>query len=288
MFLFDDLKDYYYYRNNGLMISYDIKDIQNNFYFNRFTLQRLNYAIILIFKYFKYNSSIIEYKEFIKLIAKLTNELALKNNSISHSRIIALLIHNGYLSVDSVFKIPNSKSEELLLKDINNFLGIDVVNGRGYCRHVSDVHEKVFQANNLYGPSISCLTDSNTNYLSNHEINLIEYNDVLYAHDVINLEFYKVYDEFSLEAFNLCYDIDKIFNILYYIPRDDYIENKSKLDILTKIEKLRNNTKKAPISKQELDSIIEETNQRFKNSKSLLSDFKNETNEKIKSIIKHL
>lgn len=231
----------------------------------------------LYFDYIRY------YEEFILLTARLVQELSLPNNSISSSKVIFKLIYDGYLSRDSNFHFIMEQSHP----NIIGLMGINVINGAGCCRHVSDIHKKIFDNLNLFDIELPGVKDKLISLngafhvLPNHIINLIKFNNKYYLHDLSEETIGYFENSFTLKSYqeNLNYRF-------YYKPTINMLlQNLSQEEVISKIIEFQEDSHKLPISPKELNEILAETENRFNQSTSLLSDFQLEKKKYIKKII---
>lgn len=230
-----------------------------------------------------YPNNIKYYEEFILLTAKLVQELALPNNSISSSKVIFKLIYDGYLSKNSNFHFTMEQSHP----NIIGFMGINVINGAGCCRHVSDIHKKVFDSLNLFDIELPGVKDKLISLngafhvLPNHVVNLIEFNNKYYLHDLSKETIGYFKNGFTLQSYQ-----ETLNYRFYYKPTYDlFWQNLSQEEEISKIIEFQEDSYKPPISPKELNEILEETENRFYQSTSLLSDFQLEKEKYIKKII---
>ena len=151
-----------------------------------------------------YKENIKQYEKFIETVAKIVNELALPNNQISYTIIIARLIHEGWISRDLSFKVGKDKK----VLDILGYLGIDVVNGYGCCRHISNICALLLKNLNVDSDYFYCYSDEKNISLkegiqkdANHVINLFTYENLYYGYDALNKVFYIPIDGFQMESY---------------------------------------------------------------------------------------
>lgn len=265
-----------YIKNGDLDLLHIIKALSNieDIYLNQsvyqFSLERNR---------LKFSDSIKVYVEFVELIAKLIKEIGIPNNSISFSIIISKLIHDGYLSKNSIF-ISTEDLERLI--DIRGFHGLDIINGYGCCRHVSSIHQDLFHQLNLCGEKIYCLKgigeEPNAslrnpfNEEADHVVNLLEYDGMYYIHDVLCRRFYQFNDGFTMKRYPYG---DNVFEKLYYKPLLDMIfNNSSQDDVLNKILTFQECSKESYMTANEFNEIVDETNNEYNKKKDILDDFK--------------
>ncbi|MBR2828215.1 MAG: hypothetical protein IKE70_03190 [Bacilli bacterium] len=73
------------------------------------------------------------YKEFLLNYKKLNQEFELKN-PLEIFTLYEYLLYNGYLSKNKIFQYGEKK-----VKDIDSLLALDIINGKGVCRHTSSL-----------------------------------------------------------------------------------------------------------------------------------------------------
>jgi len=225
------------------------------------------------------------YKQFICLVAKLIEELGLKNNSFSYSYLVAKLIHKGYLSNGFQFVVDEENSLSLF-----GFQGIDVALGSGCCRNTSSIHENIFNTLNLPGDVIPCVSQNDL-YLSaayqtnpNHALNLLKYDGVYYAHDTLNQIFYKFKDYFTMEKYD---DFSDSPQNVYYKPSADMMYNViSYRDCLNRIEAFRQSSTESHINESELNEILKQTDAEFDRKHATIVDFLHESKKYTKELVK--
>lgn len=233
-----------------------------------------------------YEENIKYYKEFIEIIANIIRKIALKNNSISYSYVILKLLYDGYLSNNFLYTKQGNKED---LFDIIGFLGIDIINGVGCCRHISAIHKDIFNILEISDDIFPCIAVKDSIAIervqANHHANLFKYNDLYYLHDIYNQQFFSFSDSLLLEIEpkekTSIYD-----TVLFYEPVLDIIMNNILfLQIKEKIEIFGNDSRKIHISSKELDEIINYTNIQYDNSKIILEKLKKENIVYTKKII---
>ncbi len=233
------------------------------------------------------------YKKFLSMIANTVKEIGLPNNSISYSQVIENLIFEGYLSSGEIL-IPYKIKDNIQPLDLLGFAGIDVIRREGNCRHFSSLHSDIFHILDLYYDIFFCYDwvsgktfvppiDADYGYLaSNHVANLIKYNGRYYIHDAYNEKYFYFTNQFTAEQYekkgNQCF--------LYYSPVETKIfNNKSYRQILKQMNYFEESSLKPHIGINELNDIINETNDRFYNSTKILYDFREEALPYIKKIV---
>lgn len=229
-----------------------------------------------------FNNILTPYEDFLFFTAKLVQELSLPNNSISASKIISMLFERGYLSKNSRFL---TTSEETY-PDIPGYMGLNVINGAGCCRHISDIHKRIFNYLGLLDIEISG-THSDSDTLSevfdttpNHLVNLIQFNGKYYIHDLLFRTIGYFENSFSLIPYpkNIPYHF-------YYKPTENMIfNNLSQKETIQRVIEFQEDSKKSPISLKELNEILEETEDNFYYHLNLLNDFEIEKRKYIQKM----
>lgn len=218
------------------------------------------------------------YNEYIKFISTIVKQLGIKDNSISYSYIISNMIEDGYLSDNGKF-IRTDNSRELL--DMLGFWGLDVVFGRGCCRHVSSIQKDIFKELNLLSKFLFSYYSSKIT--EKHVVNIINNDGAFYVHDLIN----KSYLRFSSFGELTPYvDFETQERLIYDIKTDCLFDVDS--EMLEKFEflvKIYTNGIKS-MSFEELKDIIIETNNEYEKRNRLLNDFAYESKLYIKDIKK--
>lgn len=235
-----------------------------------------------------HGKNITAYKEFIKLVTKVIKEIGLPNNEISYSLVISRLIHDGYLSEKLSFFQTDNKNKML---DISGYLGIDVINGYGCCRHVSGIHRDLFNDMELFNDNLPCT--SVLTYISlkqafempaNHSVNLLKYNGLYYIHDALNNKFYTFNDGFTMKQYPNSVEI--LPRKLFYKPEYDIIINNVTFSkVKEKVKDFSYDSMKSHISASELGDIVDETNLQYDRNREILGDFVKEARPYTKKIV---
>ena len=159
----------------------------------------------------KYQKVLPYYNELLDLTALLLKDIALDGNSISYSYLLQKLIDGGYLSNTKKFYRTDNKS---LLAYDSVLFGLQVTYGLGCCRHLSFLHQDIFQKLGLEGEALYCSTDvlepKEQIIKGNHFANLIRYQDTYYIHDLTNRLFLHFENGLLMESYekpniHLCY-----------------------------------------------------------------------------------
>ncbi len=263
----------------------------NSFPIRNAESNRKNNALQCTLAHIKYHAIIEDYKRIILSTAEIVREIELSNNSISYSVIIARLIHDKYLSYNNNFQII---TESFLLKDIGRYLGIDIINGFGCCKHMSGISEDTFSNIGLYNSFMPCFSTPDKTIPSkkiakqsaNHCVNIIEYKGVYYTYDTIHRILYKFKNGVVMTPYSKSFIVDAN---LYYKPLSDMLYNNISRDkVIEKIKILDEWSKKEPISYQEFQEILTDTNNRYDRNTNLLDEFNNDTKYYKKRIVSNL
>lgn len=235
-----------------------------------------------------HGENITAYKEFIQLVTKVIKEIGLPNNEISYSLVISRLIHDGYLSKNLFFFQTENKNKVF---DISGYLGIDIVNGYGCCRHVSSIHRDLFNDMELFNDNLPCTSvlpyvtlKQGFEMPANHSVNLLKYNGLYYIHDALNKKFYAFNDGLTMKQYPNSDEI--LLRKLFYKPEYDMIINNATFSkVKEKIKDFSYDSMKSHISASELGDIMDETNFQYDRNKDVLGDFVQEVRPYIKRIV---
>ena len=150
-----------------------------------------------------YSDAISYYNKFIKLIAQFIKELGLGDNSIVLSILLRKLLFEGYFSKDNCFKADSKQS----FYDIGFFEGMDVIRGKGCCRHLASFHDAIFKELGNYSQIFTCYYGSLDTTLSealvnsaNHAANLIKSDGLIYVYDSFRNYILRPIDRFTVEG----------------------------------------------------------------------------------------
>ena len=236
-----------------------------------------------------YEDSIKSYNEFIEMIAKFITEFKLENNSILLSILIRKLLYNGYFSKDNMFK-ENDKGP---FYDIELYQGMDIVNGKGCCRHLAGFHNDLFKKLNIDSSIIYCYVgnfDTSLNEASlnnaNHAANLIMFDGIYYTYDYIRDCLLRFANDFLIEEITR----DKKPYKFYYKPLTDMKMNKKTYEQMAySFERLRMLSGKMPqIDYDTYLSFKREAIRFYYNNGSLFGDLRNESKKYDKKICNEL
>lgn len=209
------------------------------------------------------------YSLFIKEASTLVNDIALKDNSISKAFIIQQLILLGAFSYNS-FNIGNC-FDMFIFKP-----GIEIVLGRGCCRHFAGIAKDIFDVNGDYCDLFSCLTSKekriNEKLSSdgNHCINIFQYNGKYCGYDIHN--------DTLLDFIGMNELINKDKGIfMYYKPEILMHTGLMGLkDILERLERYQSSVG-FHVSLNELNAIEKQTIEKASNRMSEIMSFNKDT-----------
>lgn len=222
---------------------------------------------------------ISSYDSYIKLVSKLINEVSL-DNSISKGLIISVLIQAGAFSYDD-FKCDNS--DDIL----NSRLGLNIINGVGCCRNVTNFMTDIFKANNEFCENLTVITLNKKDKrkaireMANHMINLINYEGVLYGFDAL-YNFGSLY--YFINSFELLPVETSLKSYMYYKPYIDLVYKDWSFEELREKLLLFNENVGNKISEKEFKDIVTETDIKLSSNITLVEDFIKDTNVEIKQI----
>lgn len=221
-----------------------------------------------------YATLINDYNSYIKKISKLINELDYGKDNLSKLCIITKLIHNGIFSYEQVFTRENDTSTIL-----NSRLGLNIIDGSGCCRHISEFIWDVIPESRV----ITCVTECKNPLKNeaNHMINLGEYNGEFYGFDAYNGgRILKFEDEFKIVPVD-----DTIKTYFNYKPYAEIIYYKRSLEEIREFLNYCKENKGVLSRKDELfiyfltDKCLE-----IKTSKDMISDFRSDTRLELDNI----
>ncbi len=225
----------------------------------------------------------MNYKNFIKKVSELIPELSILNHSISYSISLTKFIQDGHASKDLKFTIEEE------IEDKDGLLGLNVIDGKGCCRHVCVFFQDVFQELGMCGDIIPCINEDNItleeafSYLPNHTVNLIEYRGVYYVYDALNINFYKFTDQFTMNS----YFDEKDF--VYFKPSASMILNDETIvEVLEKLGKFLASSKSKNITNSEFEEILKETVNIYNKNLNLIKDFESDTAKLKRNIVSRL
>lgn len=230
-----------------------------------------------------HKEKIMIYREYIRLIAKLINELGIDKNTISYSLVISLLLKVGLFSDWNRFQYMALRQDSLY-----GCLGLQVVRGSGSCRHVASFYKDVFDELGLYNDKLYCNynTDGRSDIANKtkarHVINIINYDGYYLGMDIINDYLFRFVDEFKMESMfkkNKVYIFNKPYmNIL--------AEGLSYDEMIDKLSLYGDNAYSDEIiSFNDYMEIVRDTRESILRSEDILLDFNNERKNYIKKMI---
>lgn len=232
----------------------------------------------------EYTFLISEYTKYMEYIANLIRELSIKDNTISASLILDILIKRGIFSNDLEFKF-DSKVDNVLV----SYLGINVIKGFGCCRHIATFNSDIINKLGLMSDPLYCyITDRNIcnahNMKGNHVINLIEYNATLYGYDTVFSTLFRFVDSLKLESI---YN-DRNLHV-YYKPYVDMIFNdmsiQNVLSLIMLFDKVKDND---ILSYNEYIDICRYSYDMIDKNSDLINEFQNYSKKFVKKIMSEL
>lgn len=222
------------------------------------------------------------YDEFILLVAKLIKEIGIKNNEISYSLIIGLLLKAGMFSDWHRFEYKTN-----IVENLYGCLGLQVIRGYGTCRHISSFYKDVFDKLGLYNDKLyNYFSESNNEKIAkknnaNHVVNIIRYNDGYYGIDLANDYIFEFVNELKMKSM-FKKEIVYIFGKPYM---DILVEGLSYEEMENKLNNYRNNINRGTLDKKEYFDILRDTRESILRSEDILLDFNNDRRNYIKRLI---
>lgn len=159
---------------------------------------------------------------------------------------------------------------------------------------MSGISEDTFSTIGLYNSFMPCFSTPDkttpskkiTKQSANHCVNIIEYKGVYYTYDTIHRILYKFENGVVMTPYSKSFIVDAN---LYYKPLSDMVYNNISRDkVIEKIKILDEWSKKEPISYQEFQEILTDTNNRYDRNTNLLDEFNNDTKYYKKRIVSNL
>ena len=277
-------------------MTYDFADLQNeNLYLNIDNNSKIIKEIMLEQSCHRgridkakdyYNNSIVDYNQFIKLIAQIIKELKLTNNSIALSILLRKLIFNGYFSKDTSFKADSKES----FYDVESFEGMDIIDGKGCCRHLASFYHAIFTEIGNYSQIFPCYLGNIDCTLSeafvnpaNHAANLIKNDGLIYVYNSFTNGILRPIDKFTVE---------KIVDYENYIPTKYYYKPSAGVmtcsfnfdEAMNIMKLLEEDSKRDHIDYAKYQEIKKEANAIFMKNNSLFEDLKSESKKYTKKI----
>ena len=186
-------------------------------------------------------SAIDDYYKFIELIANYIKDLKIKDNSIVLSMLIRRLLFDGYFSVNNNFKADSNQS----FYDVTCYCGLDIIDGKGCCRHLADFHQAIFDEMKKYNKMFACYYGNKDTILAeafnqsaNHAANLIMDSGLFYVYDSFRNIILRPTNKFTMTEIA---DYDKEHPIkFYYKPSSNvmacYMEYEEAMNLLKSFE----------------------------------------------------
>lgn len=222
----------------------------------------------------KYKEALELYLSFIKnYVAKFVKDSGVTNNSISYAYLLSIIMALGFCSKD--LTLDNNKNEFI---DLDGLQGLSIINGSARCRHYDVFFSDVFKELNMDGYVISVFKKENINLekafisLSNHALNVIEFNGISYPFDPTNYDIYKFIDKFTMQSYT-----NASTNAYFKPGMTADFNNEPFEDILNKLNKFDESSKKRPLTKVEIDEIYVETRALLQKNYFILSELKKDT-----------
>lgn len=129
------------------------------------------------------------YEDILKEYNKLNNTLEFKH-PLEVFELFVITYGMGYLSCNKEFKYCDYG-----FIDISFISGINVINGKGLCRHITSMLCDIYRNCDIENMMLGIANDTSLEY-ANHAINVVKYNNGCYYLDPTNSRFYtKVSDE---------------------------------------------------------------------------------------------
>lgn len=215
------------------------------------------------------------YDEFLKLYSEYLNEISISNNPISKLENISSLLWEGLFSYADSFEYMPIDST------FTSKQGIDVILGKGVCRHVASFATDLLLKSGTYCEDFLCYSseirvhetlDGNA---ANHQANLLMYDESYYVYDVLSNKLLRFISPIEVTDYD-----SKCF--LYYKPKLDLECGFMGLeDLEKKLVEFHYSSNSKSISKKEYEEIVRETAYLYAKNLKLLPDLKSES-DKIK------
>jgi len=230
-----------------------------------------------------YKENIKAYKEYLSIVSQIIRKIAIKDNPISISLIIDKLLYSGYFSKNSKYDIQLTSS----CPNITGYLGLNIINGEGCCRHEASFHEDIFSNLNLPNFTIVGYYDlvitleTIFQSIGNHVINIIEFENAYYCHNHFYNQLGYFQNAFKMKAYGL-----KFINSFFYKPSMDMYWNLLKhKELIDRLILFDEDSKKAHLEEEKINLIRKESELRYLESSSLKAEIKSVTKEYAKKII---
>ncbi|MBQ1813101.1 MAG: hypothetical protein II119_04065 [Bacilli bacterium] len=215
------------------------------------------------------------YDEFLKLYSEYLNEISIPNNPISKLENVSSLLWEGLFSYEDSFEYMPIEST------FASKQGVDVVLGKGVCRHVSSFTTDLLLKSGTYCEDFLCfssysqLCETLDGNAANHQANLLKYDGNYYVYDVLSNRLLRFISPIELTDYSgECF--------LYYKPKLDLQCGFISLEELEmKLIGFNSSSNSIGIERKEYDEIVKETTILFARKLKLLSELKSES-DKIK------
>lgn len=235
-------------------------------------------CVIFANKY--YSECIEEYNEFIKLSAKLLSELKANDNPIVLSMLLRILILRGYFSVKNKFT-----STSYGCFDVFHHLGMDIVGGKGCCRHVANFYNDIFNELGVTGDILFGIVTTDKDFslkqalssCSNHVLNTLFYDDIVYGYDFFSDNVLKFINSFVMRAIiseDKSNDYEKEIVKMYYKISTNMMFGVYREEILKKLKIFLESSKRESIDYVRCKEFKDNAYDIFYSNKYLLRDFK--------------
>lgn len=225
-----------------------------------------------------FKNEIEMYNEFIREVVKFLSSFNI-TNEIQYSLMISYLTRTGIFSIDDFDFECNLKNE------LEGFLGLNILYGKGCCRNVSSFFHDVMTSSNKYSEQFYCrasYTKLNFSRIkeANHVVNLINDGSNLYGFDAINIGLYYFFSKEELKLLS-----QYAVSYLRFKPYIGIITDKYSFeDITEKYSLYEHEVFKPNINIFDYQDLEGDISDRLAKEKALLLDFKEETMELKKAI----
>ena len=218
----------------------------------------------------RYSGIIGDYKSFLYLTSAFLKEITIKDNFINTALTISLLLN--MFSYKNKFEISNARYIDV----VTSMLGINVIYGKGCCRHCASFGADIFKEMGLSVENFYCKLDEKPikhqiHEPAHHMANLIEYDGNKYVFDIMNGVFFKFISATELKNFT---------NDLYlsYLPRILLLkEGISVEELESRLVLYDKESKKEQLSAKEYVEILKETRSKLDENSKIISDYKHDS-----------
>ena len=242
-----------------------------------------------------YEDCMRQYNDYIEMVAKLMREIHVTDNSIVFCKFIHQLLKDGFFSENHKFY-----SNDTWFLDIDeNYYGMEIVAGRGCCRHIGFFYDDLFTQLRIPNRVVPCYCFSDqTQYKrdnskeANHVFNLISYQGTLYGYDGGSDTLLQSLN--STKMIEICspehkHDPDFHPYCFYYKPScDREMFHLSHRDILKRLLEFKKNSGRDTIDYQQILEFNEQVSSMIHDHQCLLDDFDEETKQLKKDITYHM